>query len=188
MAESAAQPTDPSVPQTAIERKIEALNRGLRGVPRPPRMSTVNGAGWTICGQFKDPDLGSKFFGFYGYQFTGGMQITVRTVYLVSHPVTDGRTDTNAYLFHGEISKDDFERIYPSEIGRLRRQSILTDTCGSVGCVFPTQVGANHRGERCGNLIRSRPRSSSACWWRRPPWRSKRPSRTLPNTTPTSPR
>jgi hypothetical protein len=126
MAESAAQPTDPSVPQTAIERKIEALNRGLRGVPRPPRMSTVNGAGWTICGQFKDPDLGSKFFGFYGYQFTGGMQITVRTVYLVSHPVTDGRTDTNAYLFHGEISKDDFERIYPSEIGRLRRQSILT--------------------------------------------------------------
>ena len=126
MAESTTQAGDQSLQQSATARKIEELNRCLRPVAKPPRMSTVNGAGWTIAGQFKDPDLGSKFFGLYGYQFTGGMQITVRSVYLVSHPVTaNGRIDSGAYLFHGEMSKEDFERIYPGEIGRMRLQSIL---------------------------------------------------------------
>ena len=126
MAESTTLAGDQSPQQSATERKIEDLNRCLRPVAKPPRMSTVNGAGWTIAGQFKDPDLGSKFFGLYGYQFTGGMQITVRSVYLVSHPVnSNGRIDTGAYLFHGEMSKEDFERIYPGEIGRMRLQSVL---------------------------------------------------------------
>ena len=125
MAEPTTQAGVQSPQQTETERKIEELNRCLRPVAKAPRMSTVNGAGWTIAGQFKDPDLGSKFFGLYGYQFSGGMQITVRAIYLVSHPVTNGRVDTGAYLFHGEIAKEDFERIYPGEIGRMRTQSIL---------------------------------------------------------------
>jgi hypothetical protein len=126
MTQAVTQSDSQSVPPTEIERKFEALNRCIRPVPKPPRMRTVNGGGWTMGGHFKDPDLGSKFFGLYGWHFTHGMQVTVRSIYLLSHPVKNGHTDTNAYLFHGEISKDDFERIYPGELKRLRRQSFLT--------------------------------------------------------------
>ncbi len=104
----------------ALQRKFDLLNSSLRAVPEPPRLYTLNGSGGQFVGKIEDPDISPKFFGLYSRTFahmpTGGQRI-----FLLSHPVKpNGQPDLGAYLFHGEISEDDFVKVYPQGLGDMK--------------------------------------------------------------------
>ena len=109
---------------TKDSMKLDEINRKLVPVPRPPRMSTFNTIGSTIVYEFKEPDLGSNFYGIYGFSF-GFYPVTIKAIYLVSHPVVDGTTQISSYLFHGEVPKALFEKMYPGRLLRIRLVRLL---------------------------------------------------------------
>src|SRR5262249_21350152 len=87
---------------------------------------------WMI-GEFKDPDLEPKFFVLHAQTILKLFPLSVRGVYLASNPLgANGRPDRSLHVLESEISRDDFDHVYPGRVERMLMQGWLIGFGGLV--------------------------------------------------------
>jgi hypothetical protein len=115
------------------EEKLQFLQKALRPVPREVAGPVKAGEPWMI-GEFEDADLEPKFFVIHANTILKLFPLSVHTVYLASNPVgADGKPDYSLYLLESDISREDFDHVYPGRAERLLMTGRLIGVAGVVG-------------------------------------------------------
>jgi hypothetical protein len=108
------------------EEKLQFLQKALRPVPSEMAGPVKADEPWLI-GEFKDRDLEPKFFVLHAQTILKLFPLSVHGIYLASNPLgATGRPDDSLYLLESEISRDDFDHVYPGRVARMLMQGWLT--------------------------------------------------------------
>jgi hypothetical protein len=114
------------------EEKLQFLQKALRPVP-PEMAEPVKATEPWMIGEFKDPDLEPKFFVVHAEMILRLFPLSVRGVYLASNPLAgNGRPDHSLHVIESEISRDDFDHVYPGRVERMLMQGWLMGLGGLV--------------------------------------------------------
>lgn len=109
-------------------RKIELLRQYVRPVETAPILTNKFKTRLIYYGfhdYHHDPDLEPQFFGIYGAEFVV-VPVSFETVYLISHPLREnGRPDNRSYLFHGQLTPEEFNKIYPGVFAKKKKETLI---------------------------------------------------------------